>query len=298
MHWVNPLAPPIVAIRAPLLSARCRAWGDASTSSSRRRRARARRARLQARRRSDRGRALSTAGRRRSTARRLRRRVGGQPGDVASSARARREHRRAERAARRTADARPPPGAYGASAGSARRSRPPLRLDRAADDRVALCVRARARARPSRRRGSAPRREARARPLASRGATSTSTSSVGCRARRTRSGARRRGRTASRYGPGGIGAAHARRRLRARLARRDGRSSARADAVPDDRVAALVEPVVGEEEPVLAPRAARSPRRRSRARAVARCSGAGLAGAASSVRQRATEWAGRSRMPG
>ena len=50
-----------------------------------------------------------------------------------------------------------------------------------------------------------------------------------------------------------------RQRLPQRLARRDGTLERRPRAVPDDRVATLVEPVVGEEEPLLDP--ARAPGR-------------------------------------
>ena len=63
------------------------------------------------------------------------------------------------------------------------------------------------------------------------------------RARRTRRGARRRGRARSRTAPAASALA---RRSRAGRSRRalTGRGSSRANPVPDDRVAALVEPVV------------------------------------------------------
>ena len=251
IHWANPLSPASRRCARRSSTGTLPFWGDAlylvvacvvALAS--------RRVRLQERRRPDRDRSLSTRRPSYMYGSSPSGRIGGQARDLAFGSSGGRSDGQTSGCGKR--GCRPPPGAYvraGARGG---------RVDRAADRGDSPRCAAPARARASRR--QARRRKTRGSARVARRHVDVLFVRRDCRARRARSGAPRRGRARAGSAPAGSARAARASGAASRPARRCARAAC-AEPVPDDRVAALVEPVVREEEPVLG--AARAPRRRA-----------------------------------
>ena len=190
-----------------------------------------------------------------------------------------REHRRAEERRARSPGRGPGPARTARARAGRRRSEPPASRSRRRRRRSPRRAR-RARAPPSRAPARRPAGSVGVRLARARGRPRRRARASGCRAPRTTRGARRRGRR--RAGTARAGSARGRRARP--CARSPGASGGAASArpVPDDRVVAVVEPVVGEEDPVAPRRSCR----RSRARRAPRHGARPAARAAGGAPQR------------